>query len=139
MSGMFNVNLNGQKISIKVGEKLEEIKKKLGNPDNTIFADVDVNNDGKLDATELEKLKTSLVDNDYEIDMAADGKTPKVAYNQAIQNLKGSYDTEKLIMICIIAYFGIAIFAMFLKEQWQFWILDLWIYAGKVLLSWEQV
>ena len=96
MSGMFNVNLNGQKISIKVGEKLEEIKKKLGNPDNTIFADVDVNNDGKLDATELEKLKTSLVDNDYEIDMAADGKTPKVAYNQAIQNLKGSYDTEKL-------------------------------------------
>lgn len=33
------------------------------------------------------------------------------------------YDTEKLIMICIIAYFGIAIFAMFLKEQWQFWIL----------------
>lgn len=33
------------------------------------------------------------------------------------------YDTEKLIMICIIAYFGIAVFAMFLKEQWQFWIL----------------
>ena len=33
------------------------------------------------------------------------------------------YDTEKLITICIIAYFGIAIFAMFLKEQWQFWIL----------------
>ena len=33
------------------------------------------------------------------------------------------YDTEKLIMICIIAYFGIVIFAMFLKEQWQFWIL----------------
>ena len=96
MSGMFNVNLNGQKISIKVGEKLEEIKKKLGNPDNTIFTDVDVNNDGKLDATELEKLKTSLVDNDYEIDVAADGKTPKVAYNQAIQNLKGSYDAEKL-------------------------------------------
>lgn len=96
MSGMFNVNLNGQKISIKVGEKLEEIKKKLGNPDNTIFANVDVNNDGKLDATELEKLKTSLEDNDYEIDVAADGKTPKVAYNQAIQNLKGSYDTEKL-------------------------------------------
>lgn len=27
------------------------------------------------------------------------------------------YDTEKLIMICIIAYFGIAVFAMFLKEQ----------------------
>ena len=33
------------------------------------------------------------------------------------------YDTEKLIRICIIAYFGIVIFAMFLKEQWQFWIL----------------
>ena len=96
MSGMFNVNLNGEKISIKVGEKLEEIKKKLGNPENTIFADVDVHNDGKLDATELEKLKTNLENNDYEIDVAADGKTPKVAYNQAIQNLKGSYDTEKL-------------------------------------------
>ena len=33
------------------------------------------------------------------------------------------YDTKKLIMICMIAYFGIAVFAMFLKEQWQFWIL----------------
>ena len=33
------------------------------------------------------------------------------------------YDTKKLIMICIIAYLGIAVFAMFLKEQWQFWIL----------------
>ena len=33
------------------------------------------------------------------------------------------YKTEKLIAICITAYFGIAVFAMFLKEQWQFWLL----------------
>lgn len=26
-------------------------------------------------------------------------------------------------MICIGAYFGIAVFAIFLREQWQFWIL----------------
>ena len=31
--------------------------------------------------------------------------------------------TERLITICIGAYLGIAIFAIFLKEQWQFWIL----------------
>ena len=36
--------------------------------------------------------------------------------------LSNHYDTEKLIIICIIAYFGIAVFAMFLKEQWQFWV-----------------
>lgn len=33
------------------------------------------------------------------------------------------YKTEKLIAVCITAYFGIAVFAMFLKEQWQFWLL----------------
>ncbi len=33
------------------------------------------------------------------------------------------YKAEKLIMICIAAYFGIAVFAMFLVTQWQFWVL----------------
>ena len=30
---------------------------------------------------------------------------------------------EKLILVCIVAYLGIAIFAMFLATQWQFWVL----------------
>ena len=33
------------------------------------------------------------------------------------------FESEKLIMVCIIAYFGIAVFATFLKNQTQFWIL----------------
>ena len=37
--------------------------------------------------------------------------------------LANCYKTERLITICIGAYLGIAIFAIFLKEQWQFWIL----------------
>ena len=37
--------------------------------------------------------------------------------------LSKRYDTEKMILICIAAYLGIAAFAMFLKEQWQFWFL----------------
>ena len=37
--------------------------------------------------------------------------------------LANCYKTERLITICIGTYLGIAIFAIFLKEQWQFWIL----------------
>lgn len=37
--------------------------------------------------------------------------------------LAGKYKTESLITICIAAYLGIAIFAIFLKTQIQFWIL----------------
>ena len=33
------------------------------------------------------------------------------------------YTADKLIMLCIIAYLGIALFAMFLATQWQFWVL----------------
>ena len=32
-------------------------------------------------------------------------------------------DTGKLIKMCIIAYTGITLFAVFLKSQWQFWLL----------------
>ena len=51
--------------------------------------------------------------------------TQLVAFPFAILfgRLSKRYDTEKLIMICIAAYFGIAVFAVFLKEQWQFWFL----------------
>lgn len=37
--------------------------------------------------------------------------------------LSGKYPTERLIMICIGAYFGIAVFALFMRTQIQFWIL----------------
>ncbi|MCD7731063.1 MAG: MFS transporter [Oscillospiraceae bacterium] len=33
------------------------------------------------------------------------------------------YKAENLITVCIVAYFGIAVFAMFLTSQTQFWIL----------------
>ena len=38
-------------------------------------------------------------------------------------NLSYMIRTEKLITVCIFAYLGIAIFAVFLKTQLQFWIL----------------
>ena len=37
------------------------------------------------------------------------------------------YAAEKLIMICIAAYFGIAVFAMLLTTQTQFWILAVFV------------
>lgn len=37
--------------------------------------------------------------------------------------LSARYDTAKLIMVCIAAYLGIAVFAIFLTAQWQFWLL----------------
>lgn len=37
--------------------------------------------------------------------------------------LSAKYDTARLIKICIAAYTGITIFAMFLNTQWQFWVL----------------
>lgn len=38
-------------------------------------------------------------------------------------NLSYRIRTEKLIIVCIFAYLGIVIFAVFLKTQLQFWIL----------------
>lgn len=37
--------------------------------------------------------------------------------------LAQKYKAENLITVCIVAYFGIAVFAMFLTSQTQFWIL----------------
>ena len=37
--------------------------------------------------------------------------------------LASKYDTGLLIKVCIIAYTGITIFAVFLAAQWQFWVL----------------
>ena len=41
--------------------------------------------------------------------------------------LTQKYESEKLIMVCLIAYFCITIFAMFLKTQLQFWILAIFV------------
>ncbi|HIT34059.1 MAG TPA: MFS transporter [Candidatus Faecousia intestinigallinarum] len=37
--------------------------------------------------------------------------------------LSAKYPTDLLIKICIAAYAGITLFAMFLSTQWQFWVL----------------
>lgn len=42
-------------------------------------------------------------------------------------NLSYRIRTEKLIIVCIFAYLGIAIFAVFLKTQLQFWILAIFV------------
>lgn len=96
MSTSINVQINGQTVTIKSGERLEDIKKKLANPAEPIFEGVDANNNGKLDAGEIEKLKTNLQNNNYTVEVAEDGKTPRRAYNSAMQNLRNSYDGEKL-------------------------------------------
>ncbi|SHJ92014.1 MFS transporter [Hespellia stercorisuis] len=37
--------------------------------------------------------------------------------------LSEKFETTKLITLCIFAYLGIAVFAIFLRTQWQFWVL----------------
>ena len=51
--------------------------------------------------------------------------TQLVAFPFAIifGRLSKCYDVRTLITTCIAAYFGIAVFAIFLKAQWQFWIM----------------
>ena len=45
------------------------------------------------------------------------------AVKEYIAALATKYNTSKLIVICILAYLGISIFAIFLTKQWQFWVL----------------
>ncbi len=51
--------------------------------------------------------------------------TQVVAFPFAILfgRLARKHSADKLISVCIIAYFGIAVFAVFLRSQWQFWTL----------------
>lgn len=51
--------------------------------------------------------------------------TQVVAFPFAILfgRLAKKYRAEQLITVCIVAYLGIAVFAMFLMHQWQFWLL----------------
>lgn len=41
--------------------------------------------------------------------------------------LAEKYDTGKLILTCIAAYTGITVFAVFMKAQWQFWVLAIFV------------
>lgn len=41
--------------------------------------------------------------------------------------LSKKYPTDKLIKVCIIAYTGIALFAIQLDKQWEFWILAVFV------------
>ena len=41
----------------------------------------------------------------------------------AFGRFSAKYDTGLLIKICIVCYTGIALFAVFLAHQWQFWVL----------------
>ena len=41
--------------------------------------------------------------------------------------LSKKYPTDKLIKVCIVAYTGIALFAIQLGKQWEFWILAIFV------------
>lgn len=41
--------------------------------------------------------------------------------------LSKKYTTDKLIKVCIVAYTGIALFAIQLDKQWEFWILAIFV------------
>ena len=91
-----NVTLsNGNVVKIQAGEKFEEIKSKLGDEVGTILSGID-NGNGVLDASEIEKFKTKLQENNYTVEMAGDGKTPKKAFNEAMQLMRNRYDSDKL-------------------------------------------
>ena len=51
--------------------------------------------------------------------------TQIVAFPSALifGRLSNKYSSASLIPVCIAAYAGIAVFAFFLKQQWQFWVL----------------
>ncbi len=96
MSTNFNVNVNGKPVQITSGEKIDDIKKKFGDKADVIFEGVDVDNNGVLNAGEVDKLKTNLKNNNFTVQVAADGKTPRGAYNSAIQQLKNRYTEDDL-------------------------------------------
>lgn len=91
-----NVTINGKKVTIKAGDEIATIRAKLGGDSATIFEGVDSNTNGKIDSNELEILKTNLQNNNYTVEVAEDGHTPKRAFNNAIQNMKKRYQQEAL-------------------------------------------
>lgn len=97
MSG-FNVRLaDGTTVKIKAGEKLDDIKAKFGEEAQNIFEGIDANNNGTLDTNEVEGLKAKFqADENYTVEVAPDGKTPKKAYNDAMQNMRNRYNQDNL-------------------------------------------
>ena len=61
--------------------------------------------------------------------------TQIVAFPSALifGRLSNKYPSAKLIPVCIAAYAGIAVFAFFLTQQWQFWVCLL--YTSRSLLT----
>ena len=104
MSANFKVTVGNETITIKVGDKIEDVKQKFGDDADSIFNDVDTNSNGTIDASEIEGLKAKIEDADYEIDNSEDeadntpahGNASAKAYNSAIQNLKNKYENETL-------------------------------------------
>ena len=96
MAGL-NVTLgDGTVVTIKAGEKIEDIKTRLGGNVDNIFEGLDSNTNGVLDENELAGLKTKLAENNYKVELAPDGKTPKKAFNDAMQNMRRRYDEATL-------------------------------------------
>ena len=96
MAGL-NVTLgDGTVVTIKAGEKIEDIKTRLGGNVDNIFEGLDSNTNGVLDENELAGLKTKLAENNYTVELAPDGKTPKKAFNDAMQNMRRRYDEATL-------------------------------------------
>ena len=88
----FNVRLaDGTTIKISAGEKLEDIKAKFGEEAQNIFEGIDSNNNGTLDTNEIDGLKAKFTENQYTVEVADDGKTPKKAFNDAMQVMKNRY------------------------------------------------
>lgn len=96
MAGL-NVTLgDGTVVTIRAGEKIEDIKTRLGGNVDNIFEGLDSNTNGVLDENELAGLKTKLAENDYQVELAPDGKTPKKAFNDAMQNMRNRYNNDTL-------------------------------------------
>lgn len=92
MAGL-NVTLqDGTVVKINVGERIDDIKTKLGGNVDNIFEGLDDGN-GVLDANEMDGLKTKLAENNYTVEMAEDGKTPRRAFNDAMQNMRNRYNS----------------------------------------------
>ena len=95
MAGL-NVTLqDGTVVKINVGERIDDIKTKLGGNVDNIFEGLDDGN-GVLDANEMDGLKTKLAENNYTVEMAEDGKTPRRAFNDAMQNMRNRYNSDTL-------------------------------------------
>ena len=97
MTQGFSINVGGNRIQINAGASIDDIKSKLSdNMIDLIFQGVDTNKNGQLDADELEILKKNLKNNNYTVEVSQDGKTPKQAFNDAIQNMGNRYDKNSL-------------------------------------------